>query len=238
MSKTILFAFAHPDDESFTCGGTLLELSKQQDTKTILYSATAGDAGKCGEPPICTRENLASVRRAELKEAATHLGIDELIIDDYQDGKLNELPSATLKNRLIDLIAETKPDAVITFPPHGLSGHPDHTAIQEATLSAVQESSNTVKELYYATFPQSLADETGNPAFADLDEDITLIKPFTEEHMRTVQLALLAHKTQHLSVERVFPSIHQSSGFSKFGNKEYFIKAWQNNDSKNHSILS
>ncbi|WP_377888765.1 PIG-L deacetylase family protein [Alkalihalobacillus sp. R86527] len=227
MPKTILFAFAHPDDESFTCGGTLVELSQQKDTKTVLYSATAGDAGKCGEPPICTRENLASVRRDELTEAATHLGINELIIDDYQDGKLSELSPSTLKNRLINLIDHYKPDAVVTFPPHGLSGHSDHTAIQEATLQAVQEKESSVKELYYTTFPQSLATETGNPAFADPDENITLIKSFTGDHMKTVQLALLAHKTQHLSVERVFPTIHHNNGFSKFNNKEYFIKAWE-----------
>lgn len=237
MPKTILFTFAHPDDESFTCGGTLVELSKQKDTKTVLYSATPGDAGKCGEPAICTRENLASVRRNELTEAAAHLGIDDLIIDDYQDGKLSELSPNTLKNRLVELIDHIKPDAVVTFPPHGLSGHSDHTAIQEATLQAVKEQPNSVKELYYATFPQSLATETGNPAFADPDENITLIKSFRGEHMKTVQRALLAHKTQHLSVERVFPTIHDNSGFSKFGNKEYFIKAWDSG-SNQKSILS
>ncbi|WP_270179084.1 PIG-L deacetylase family protein [Alkalihalobacillus sp. CinArs1] len=237
MSKTILFAFAHPDDESFTCGGTILELSKQKDTKTILYSATAGDAGKCGEPPLCTRDDLANVRRNELQEAAAHLGINELVIDDYPDGKLSELTPHTLKNRIITLLNNYQPDAVVTFPPHGLSGHSDHTAIQEACLEAVQESPNSVKELYYATLPQSLATKTGNPAFADPDENITLMKSFTEEHMKNVQLALLAHKTQHLSVERVFPSIHNQSGFTKFENKEYFIRAWES-DSKTEPILS
>lgn len=227
MSRTFMFIFAHPDDESFTCGGTLLELAKAKDTKTILYSATPGDAGKCGEPPLCQPDELAEVRKKELEKAANLLGIDELHIGNYQDGKLNQLPQNELKEDVIKRIEAIKPDVVITFPPHGLSGHPDHKAIQLATLQAVKET-NVVKELYYATFPQSLADETGNPAFADPDDSITLIKSFSTEDLDSVRKALLAHRTQHLSVERVFPTIYDKTGFMKFNNKEYFIKAWEN----------
>ena len=236
MVRTIMFVFAHPDDESFTCGGTLLELSKKDEVRTVLYSATPGDAGKCGEPPLCHPHELATVRRNELKEASQLLGIDELIVDDYKDGKLNEIPTEVLKNELLKHIETVKPDVIVTFPPHGLSGHPDHKAIQKATLQAVQET-NQVKELFYATFPQSLADETGNPAFADPDDTITQIKSFSDVHMEKVREALLAHKTQHLSVERVFPTIHRENGFLKFNNKEYFIKAWQNPAFKSTSLL-
>ncbi len=237
MSRTFMFIFAHPDDESFTCGGTLTELAKAKDTKTILYSATPGDAGKCGEPPLCQVDELAEVRKKELEEASKLLGIDELHIGDYQDGKLNKLPDDELKNDVLKRIEAVQPDVVITFPPHGLSGHPDHKAIQLATLQAVKET-DVVKELYYATFPQSLADETGNPAYADPDDSITLIKSFSNEDLDPVRKALLAHRTQHLSVERVFPTIYNENGFMKFNNKEYFIKAWNNPNYTCGSILA
>ncbi|MGB7999417.1 MAG: PIG-L family deacetylase [Anaerobacillus sp.] len=236
MNRTIMFVFAHPDDESFTCGGTLLELSKRDEVRTVLYSATPGDAGKCGDPPLCHPDELASVRRNELKRAAQLLGIDELIVDDYRDGKLNEISTEDLKNELLKHIETVKPDVIVTFPPHGLSGHPDHKAIQKATFEAVQET-NHVKELFYATFPQSLADETGNPAFADPDHKISHVKSYTKGHMEKVREALLAHKTQHLSVERVFPTIHEENGFFKFNNKEYFIKAWHTPAFKTASLL-
>ena len=238
MSRTIMFVFAHPDDETFTSGGTILELAQQTDTKTILYSATPGDAGKCGEPPLCTREDLATFRRKELEEAAKLLRIDDLIIDDFKDGKLSDLPSGVLKDKVLKQIHVAKPDAVVTFPPHGLSGHPDHKAIQQATLQAVQETSSNVKELYYATFPQSIASETGNPAFSDPDEAISLVKSFSQEHMNVVKEALLAHKTQHLSVERVFPTISQDSTFMKFNNNEYFIRAWQHPQYNSNPLLT
>ncbi len=237
MSQTFMFVFAHPDDESFTCGGTLLELANKKDIKTVLYSATPGDAGKCGEPAICRPEELASVRRKELEKASKLLGIDELYIGEYQDGKLNSLPPNVLKNDVINRIKEVKPDVVITFPPHGLSGHPDHKAIQAATLQAVHET-NIVKELYYTTFPQSLADETGHPAFSDPDDSITLMKSFSSNHINTVRKALLAHRTQHLSVERAFPTIYNQEGFMKYNNKEYFIKAWENAEPSSKSLLT
>lgn len=238
MSRTIMFVFAHPDDETFTSGGTILELAQQPETKTVLYSATPGDAGKCGEPPLCTREDLATFRRKELEEAAEILQINDLIIDDFQDGKLSDLPPEVLKNEVLKQIHIVKPDVVVTFPPHGLSGHPDHKAIQQATLQAVKETSANVKELYYATLPQSIANETGNPAFSDPDEAISLIKSFSQDHMNVVKDALLAHKTQHLSVERVFPTIVQGSDFIKFNNKEYFIRAWQHAQYNSDPLLT
>ncbi|MDQ0481948.1 PIG-L deacetylase family protein [Guptibacillus hwajinpoensis] len=238
MSRTIMFVFAHPDDETFTSGGTILELAQQTDTKTVLYSATPGDAGKCGEPPLCTPENLASTRRKELQTAAKLLRIDQLVIDDFKDGKLNELPSGVLKNEVLKQIHIVKPEVVVTFPPHGLSGHSDHKAIQQATLEAVQDSSSGVKELYYTTFPQSLAKETGNPAFSDPDETISLVKSFSQDHMNEVKEALLAHKTQHLSVERVFPTIIEDTAFMKFNNKEYFIRAWQHPQYNSDPLLT
>ncbi|WP_347549819.1 PIG-L family deacetylase [Pseudalkalibacillus hwajinpoensis] len=237
MTRTILFVFAHPDDETFTSGGTLFELSQQQDANTVLYSATPGDAGKCGEPPLCNPEDLSIVRQKELEMAAKLLGINELIIGDYKDGQLSQLQDGVLIDEVINQIEQVKPDAVVTFPPHGLSGHQDHKGIQKATLQAVQEAIFPVKELYYTTVPRSIAVETGNPAYSDPDEDISLIKTFSTQHMEQVRLALLAHKTQHLSVERVFPTIYNENGFFKFDNKEYFIKAWQNPDVRSERVL-
>ena len=36
-----------------------------------LVTATRGDAGSRGDPPLCTKEELPALREAELREAAT-----------------------------------------------------------------------------------------------------------------------------------------------------------------------
>lgn len=218
MKKRILFSFAHPDDETFTVGGLLASLAKRDDVETIVYSATLGDAGKCGNPPVCTKEQLPQVRKKELEQAANILGVDHLIIGTYPDGKLSEYEEPLVRD-ICHIIERYKPTVVVTFPPHGISGHRDHQAIQRATYRAVTAMDHIVEQLYYVTV-------VGRPdRFGDPIENIDIIFTFTEEEAKKVRQALLAHRTQHLSVERVFPSVHNES-FHKFQNREYFIRAW------------
>jgi N-acetylglucosamine malate deacetylase 2 len=239
MTKRILFTFAHPDDESFTVGGTLAAYAGRPDIETIVYSATLGDAGKCGNPPVCSKEELASVRKEELLTAASILGVNHILYDTYRDGQLAFLSNGQLKETVLKLIEEYQPEIVVTFPPHGLSGHKDHQAIQEATLEAVSDNRNkTVKTLFYTTFPESMKKQIGQPAFADPDETIAVTKFIKEENIEKVRLALLTHKTQHLSVERVFPTIHQSKQpFLKFNNCEYFVHAWGKEPISNNELF-
>ncbi|RBW70313.1 PIG-L deacetylase family protein [Bacillus taeanensis] len=240
MTKRILFTFAHPDDETFTVGGTLAEYAKHPDIETIVYSATLGDAGKCGNPPVCSKEELALVRKEELKTAAAILGVDHLLFDTYRDGHLSMLSKDQLKEAVLKVIEKYQPEIVVTFPPHGLSGHKDHHAIQQATLEAVKDERNkAVKTLFYATFPESMKEKMGQPAFADPDETIAVTKSIKEENIEKVRKALLAHKTQHLSVERVFPTIKNSKQpFLKFDNCEYFVHAWGASPVSNNELFS
>lgn len=224
----ILFSFAHPDDESFTIGGVLASLAGQQEVDTILYSATLGDAGKCGNPPICKQECLSDVRKQELMTAANILGINHLRYDTFPDGKLNQLSKNTLADRVKELIHEFKPQIVVTFPPHGISGHPDHKEIQKATLHAITSDEHTpVEALYYVTVTKS-CDCNVNATYANTLDEIAVSIHYGADEAAMVKQALKAHKTQHLSVERVFPTIH-SNEFTKFNNVEHFMLAWHKN---------
>jgi LmbE family N-acetylglucosaminyl deacetylase len=48
----LLAVLAHPDDESFRCGGTLALLARRGVRVNVL-TATRGRAGSCGDPPLC-----------------------------------------------------------------------------------------------------------------------------------------------------------------------------------------
>ena len=71
----ILLIFAHPDDESFATGG-LARRYVDRGAAIALVTATRGDAGRVGDPPLCSREELPTRREAELRRAASILGID------------------------------------------------------------------------------------------------------------------------------------------------------------------
>ena len=64
--RTLLAVLAHPDDETFRCGG-MLALLARQGVRVQVLTASRGQAGSCGDPPVCRPEVLGTVREAELR---------------------------------------------------------------------------------------------------------------------------------------------------------------------------
>ena len=74
--RCLLAVFAHPDDESFRPGGTLALLARSG-VRVHLLTATRGEAGACGDPPLCTPEELAGAGgNVELRCACAALGVE------------------------------------------------------------------------------------------------------------------------------------------------------------------
>ena len=128
--------FAHPDDESFGCAGALA-LAHDAGRVTRLLVATRGEAGLPeGEAP---KEAFGDVRERELVTAAQTIGLDEVtILEGYADGGLADEPFAQLVDDVAVWLASRRPDAVITFGSHGVTGHPDHVVIGSAVRWAVE----------------------------------------------------------------------------------------------------
>lgn len=131
---------AHPDDESVGCGGALA-LAHAAGATTRLLVATRGEAGT---PDGMPDPSFGDVREAELICAARALGLDEVsILDGYPDGGLGDQPFDVLVEEIAAWLAERRPSAVITFGPHGVTGHPDHIVVGSATRWAVERLSES-----------------------------------------------------------------------------------------------
>jgi LmbE family N-acetylglucosaminyl deacetylase len=226
--NSLLFIFAHPDDETFACGIAISKYVQEKAANTHLLCATRGQAGKPGDPPLCAQEELGQYREMELREAASILGLTSVDIWDYEDKHLNLVPIDELVVRIHKAIEQYQPEVVITFAPHGISGHPDHRAISDASTRAVQHlpSGSSVRKFYYVTRPASPASQAGSPPFSDPYESITTIIS-GPEYAPQVGAALRAHRTQHLSVNRVFPGVLLGDS-SNVPPKNHFILAWHN----------
>ena len=177
---SILAAFGHPDDEGFGCGGTLALLAAQG-ARVTLVCGTNGDVGEISDPSLATPENLAQVRREELRRAAAVTGISEPRFLGYRDSgmqatKDNEHPDSLFQAdpqivvaQLVTIMRETRPEVVITHDPSGGYGHPDHMTMhrhvtQAFSLAADPGYSGKSPEgtqawqprlLYYVCFPRS-----------------------------------------------------------------------------------
>ena len=78
---------------------------------------------------------LGQIREAELRAAATALGIDRLTFLDQIDGELAQAESSLVLARIVAEIRAFRPQVVVTFGPDGVYGHPDHVAISQLTTA-------------------------------------------------------------------------------------------------------
>ena len=222
-----LFVFAHPDDETFSSGGTIAKLT-QNKHKVILATATKGEAGEPGNPPITTRDKVGEVREQELRRAARILGISTIHFLGLIDGKVRYARNVKLEKKIFSILKKEKPDVVITFDKGGGSNHPDHKAVSRSTTKVFAEYKNLVKKhvrLYHTAMPRSFVKEfdkkgVGYNAFGKVtgvkDNNITTIIDINDT-LKTKIKALKEHKTQHQDWERFLKRI---DGI-KFAN-EYF----------------
>ncbi len=180
--RRLLAVFAHPDDETFGLGATLLRYARQG-VGTYLICATNGEMGDV--PPELLRgfASVAELRLYELACAAEKLGIRRVITLGYRDSGMmgsaaNDHPNSlwqadrtALVGQIVRVIREVRPQVVVTFDPYGGYGHPDHIAIHQATVSAFHEAGEGDRypeqiaqglapyrpaKLYYMLIPRSM----------------------------------------------------------------------------------
>jgi len=144
---TLLSVLAHPDDESFGMGGTLAYYA-ERGAEVYLICATRGEVGEVGPEYLKGYESIADLREAELRCAASHLGIHKIHFLNYRDSGMpgtehNDHPRALVAQpqdevvqQVVNIIQKVKPDVVLTFDPIGGYRHPDHIYMHEVTKTA------------------------------------------------------------------------------------------------------
>lgn len=163
--RTVLAIFAHPDDESLACGGTLARLA-DAGARVVLLCASRGEAGSISDPALVPDGDLGLVRTRELRDAATTLGIADVIVMDHPDGDLRWDDVPELHAEIVAAINRYRPDAVITFAEDGLYWHLDHIGVHERTFTAVKSFGAAAPPLYYVTMPHGAMREVVEAAHA------------------------------------------------------------------------
>ena len=196
----VLALFAHPDDETMLAGGALALLARGGAAVHYL-SATRGEGGELGEPPVCERQELGQVREQELVCAVRTLGGRSLTFLDYVDptvGPGEELYAYTenltlLAGQVAASIRQFQIQAVITHGVNGEYGHPAHILTHQAARLAIESFSEGRPVLYTAAasfpgHPRPLLTNADHPAHLILD-----VSPALEQKTQ----AALCHSTQN-----------------------------------------
>jgi LmbE family N-acetylglucosaminyl deacetylase len=164
--RTVLGIFAHPDDESLACGGTLALLA-DAGARVVIICASHGEAGSVSDPSLVANgDDLGMVRVRELRDAAAVLGVAEVIVLDHPDGDLRWMHVPELHAEIVELIRRYRPDAVITFAEDGLYWHLDHIGVHERTYTAVLSLGAEAPPLYYVTMQTGVMREVVAAAHA------------------------------------------------------------------------
>jgi len=152
--QRVMVIVAHPDDAEFTSAGTIARWAREG-KDVVLVVCTDGSRGT--NDPKVTPEELTAIRHVETAEAASVLGIKEVVNLGYEDGTLQ--PTLALRRDLTRVIRRYRPDIVICSDPtrryhgDGYISHPDHRAAGDAALDAVFPSAGT-----RYIFPELLAE--------------------------------------------------------------------------------
>lgn len=203
----LLCIFAHPDDESMGMGGTLAKYAAAG-VETYLVCATRGERGWFGpedQDPGLTA--MGEMRTKELQAAVNALGMKEAHFLDYIDGDLDRADPAEAIGRIVSHIRAIQPQVIVTFPPDGNYGHPDHIAIGQFTQAAIVcaadasyedargLSPHRVSKLYYMVDSESFVNLI-TPFFGEITFDVdgqTRGEVAWKDWMVTTRVEMSAH---------------------------------------------
>lgn len=128
--------YAHPDDETFSGGGTFAKYAAAG-VRITIFCATDGDAGKTSGLKVASKQELGAIRRKELEAAARILGIQYIEPGGHPDGGLAAVNQDELIGQIVSHMRREKPHVVITFGPEGAPNtHPDHKVMSRAGTAA------------------------------------------------------------------------------------------------------
>jgi LmbE family N-acetylglucosaminyl deacetylase len=210
--RCLLAVFAHPDDETIV--GPLLARYARAGVSVHLAIATDGQKGVREHAGIPAGEKLAAVRRDEARCACRQLGIQPPVLIGLEDGAMQDTANkATLAREVARLLAELRPDVVVTWGPEGVSGHTDHRLVSSVVTEVYQSMESPPVRLYYAGLSAERAEALSRARAAEgggmpmevltvRDRYLPVHIAYEERDAEAAARALACHESQYTPEER------------------------------------
>lgn len=193
----LLYIFPHPDDESFGPSPAMVR-QLSQGHEVHLLTLTHGEATKVRARWGLSLAEMARRRRAEMQAMAAALGLTSLSVLDYPDGGLAAVDPLLLEETVEAHLDSRQPHVVVTYPVHGVSGHPDHLvahAVVKRAVAARRRAEGGRPRLAFFTLPPDEA--PGRPAHLKSSpwEAIGCVEPVSEADLAQAAAALDCYTT-------------------------------------------
>jgi N-acetyl-1-D-myo-inositol-2-amino-2-deoxy-alpha-D-glucopyranoside deacetylase len=160
--RRLLLVHAHPDDESIGTGATMAKYAAEG-AQVTLVTCTLGELGEIIPPPLAylaegDGARLGAYRIGELAAACAVLGVtDHRFLGGpgrWRDSGMmgtpgNDDPRCFWRadvdiaaRALLDVIAEVRPQVLVTYDANGFYGHPDHIQAHRVAWRAFELSAD------------------------------------------------------------------------------------------------
>lgn len=160
---TLLYIFPHPDDESFGPGPGIAR-QRREGHDVHLLTLTRGEATSYRERFGYSKPEMARMRYRQMQQVTATLNLSSLTVLEYPDGRLSEVNPLVLEDEIVERIRTVAPDVLVTFPHHGISGHPDHIVthctVKRVFCALTAESGSSPNRLAFFTLPPSPKEQT------------------------------------------------------------------------------
>ena len=143
-----LYIFPHPDDESFGPAPVIYRQTKKGED-VYLLTLTKGGATKMRFKYDLSVKEMGEVRYKEMLEVQKVLNITEMEVMDLVDGGMGAMNPIEIENIVKSYIDKYKPNILVTYAIHGISGHHDHLTIHPVLKRVLWTTDQSLKQILY-----------------------------------------------------------------------------------------
>lgn len=131
----ILYVFPHPDDESFG-PAPAIAAQRRAGHDVHLLTLTKGEATKQRFRLGIDKKEMGDIRFQEMQCVEQVLGLSSMSVYNLPDSGLKEMDPAEIEQVIREHVEQIKPDVLVTYAVHGVSGFEDHL-VSHAVVKSV-----------------------------------------------------------------------------------------------------
>lgn len=218
----ILYIFPHPDDESF---GPAPAISAQlrEGHEVYLITLTKGEATKQRHRLGISKEEMGEIRFKEMQCVEKVLGLSGMTVMNMPDNELKWQNPIEIENAIEEHIHHLKPDILVTYAVHGISGFHDHlvthAVVKRVYCKLREEGTSYPKRLAFYTRQGEVVQNNNFRLSASKDEEIAFVQQCNDEDMEKFHRALDCYETYQEVIERsnVRNEVTNEVAFEVFG---------------------
>ncbi|MCE2404094.1 MAG: PIG-L family deacetylase [Dehalococcoidia bacterium] len=221
----VLVVIPHPDDAEGWCGGTVAAWVKGG-ARVVYVLCTDGSKGT--DDPEMSPQRLAQIREKEQLEAASVLGVEDVVLLRHADGELED--TYEFRRELVRAIRLHRPDVILCPDPYRRKSHwhRDHRIAGQVAADAAFPYARD--HLHFQELYRDEGLEThkaGTILFWAPDTPDTHID--IGGHIDTKARALVCHQSQNpgRTVEQAAEGISQRARLSAAGSQVEYAEAFR-----------